>query len=413
VNALVRATAVKDLRERLRDPAALALWLGIPIVIGVLMSLGMGGSSGPKPKAPLYVVDHDDTFLSKGLGMAFERGPFADLFTVETPSEEDARAALADDRGSALIVIPEGFQEAVLRDQPTRLELVKNPAQRILPKIVEETLSLLPELVFHLHQIVGPELRARFESFEDHEPSDADIVAISLEVRHQIERVQKFLFPPVLELSTTRVESDDAKPSFSFGSAFFPSLLFMSLIFLAHGFSEDLWKEKRQGALRRLVASPAGLGGFLFGKLLGVLAVTGPIAAAGLVVGWGAFDMPASRLPLAWVWLVATTALFWCLFALVQVTSSSERGANVVGNIVLFPLLMLGGTFFPFEVMPAWMAAVGRWTPNGWALTGFRAWLDGDAGLGAFALGLGGLVLVIVAVFALDAERLSRRFVRS
>ncbi|MCE9592814.1 MAG: ABC transporter permease [Planctomycetes bacterium] len=413
MNALVRATALKDLRERLRDPAALALWVGIPIVIGVLMSLGMGGSSGPKPKSPLYVVDHDETFVSKGLGLAFERGPFAELFDVSTPTEHEARAALADDRGSALIVIPKGFGAALLRDEATELELVENPAQRILPGIVEQTLALVPELAFHLNQLIGPDLRARFESFDDHEPSDTEIVALSLELRHQIERLQKFLFPPVLELTTEAASEGDANTGFSFGAAFFPSLLFMSLIFLAHGFAEDIWKEKRQGALRRLVASPQGLAGFLLGKLLGALAIAAPIAAVGLAIGWSAFDMPAARLPLAWAWLVLAMALFWCLFALVQVTSSSERGANVVGNMVLFPLLMLGGSFFPFEVMPSWMAAIGRWTPNGWALTRFRGWLERDASVGAIALAFGAMVVLIAAAFAFGARRLERSFVRN
>ncbi|MCC6406817.1 MAG: ABC transporter permease [Planctomycetes bacterium] len=412
MNALFFATAKKDVRERLRDPAALALWLGIPIVIGTLMSLGMGGASGPKPKAPLYVVDHDDSLLSGAVAKAFEQGPFGDLFAVSSPTEQEARAKLADDDGSALIVIPSGFGDALLEDEPTELVLVKNPSQRILPGIVEEALALLPEFVFHVNQLVGPELRARFEAIDDDGPDEAEVVAISLDIRREIARIEEFVFPPVIELSTEAEASTSSTPGFSFGSAFFPSLLFMSLIFLAHGFAEDLWKEKRQGTLRRVVASPHGLAAFLGGKLLGTLCVTVPIAALGLGLGWALFDLPGARLGLAFLWLVLGMALFWCLFALVQVTSSSERGANVVGNMILFPLLMLGGTFFPFEVMPAWMASIGRWTPNGWTLTQFRAFVDGTSSLGAGALAFGVLLAVLAATFAIATHWLSKRFVR-
>jgi len=33
--------------------------------------------------------------------------------------------------------------------------------------------------------------------------------------------------------------------------------------------------------------------------------------------------------------------------------------------LILFPLLMIGGSFFPLEVLPNWLAAIGRWSPNG------------------------------------------------
>lgn len=411
MNRLFVATLAKDVRERLRDPAALGLWLGIPLVIGLLMSLGMGGSSGPKPKSPLYVVDHDDSLLSKLIANAFGFGSFGELFEVSSPTEAEARAKLADDEGSALIVIPAGFGAALWRNEPTELRLVTNPAQRILPGIVEETLEIMPDLVFYAQRLVGEELRGRFDSFDDREPTDADYVAIGLDIGHAVERFEKYLFPPVLKLSAAQTSS--SKRAISFGGAFFPSLLFMSLIFMASGCAEELWREKRQGTLRRLVANPFGLAGFLGGKLVGALAVATGVGALGLLLGWAAFDLELERLPLALVWSVGGAGLFWCLFALVQVLSSSERAANVIGNMILFPLLMLGGTFFPFDVMPSWMQAIGRFTPNGWLVLRFRELVDGPLNAGAVLGAFGLLVVLVAAAFALAFQRFSARFVRS
>ena len=45
--------------------------------------------------------------------------------------------------------------------------------------------------------------------------------------------------------------------------------------------------------------------------------------------------------------------------------------------MVVFPLLMIGGSFFPLEVMPPWMARVGRWTPNGLAVAEIKEILFG------------------------------------
>ena len=50
---LLIASLRKEARRSLRDPFALALWLGIPFSILFLMNLAFGGnsSSGPRPPA--------------------------------------------------------------------------------------------------------------------------------------------------------------------------------------------------------------------------------------------------------------------------------------------------------------------------------------------------------------------------
>jgi ABC-type multidrug transport system permease subunit len=80
---------------------------------------------------------------------------------------------------------------------------------------------------------------------------------------------------------------------------------------------------------------------------------------------------------------------------------------------VLFPLFMLGGSLFPSEAMPAWMAAIGRWTPNGWAVEQLKAILIGRTA--PTPHGLAFLVVTIVASLLLivTAARVRRVFVRS
>jgi len=58
------SAAAKDLRRLLRDGAALLVWIGIPLLIGGLLTLATGGRGGAAPKAVLLVSDEDDTFLT-------------------------------------------------------------------------------------------------------------------------------------------------------------------------------------------------------------------------------------------------------------------------------------------------------------------------------------------------------------
>ena len=42
-----------------------------------------------------------------------------------------------------------------------------------------------------------------------------------------------------------------------------------------------------------------------------------------------------------------------------------RRAASLVSSMVVFPLLMAGGSFFPLAALPGWIASIGRLTPNG------------------------------------------------
>lgn len=80
--------------------------------------------------------------------------------------------------------------------------------------------------------------------------------------------------------------------------------------------------------------------------------------------------------------------------------------------VLLFPLMMAGGSFFPFEAMPAWMAAIGKFTPNGWALEELKKILLGRAETVSLGTSFIGLLAVIVILFAVSTHRLRSGFAR-
>jgi ABC-2 type transport system permease protein len=92
---------------------------------------------------------------------------------------------------------------------------------------------------------------------------------------------------------------------------------------------------------------------------------------------------------------------------------STQRGANMLTTMVVFPAMMIGGAFFPFEIMPTGMAAIGRALPNGMAVTQTKALMFGQpepAALLVAVLVIGGLA---VAAFLGSIRRLRGRFLTS
>jgi ABC-2 type transport system permease protein len=96
--------------------------------------------------------------------------------------------------------------------------------------------------------------------------------------------------------------------------------------------------------------------------------------------------LQVSNFPLAILWIALSGTGLYLFMMLLQSLASTERVANMLGNFVLLPLSMLGGSFFPFDMMPKGFAQIGRLTPNGWSVTELQKILDGvGVTPGAFA----------------------------
>ena len=180
------ACALKDLRRRLADPAALAVWIGIPLLLAGLMNL-VAGNANVAPRAKVLVVDQDATLLSGLLIRGAASGRLGELVEVEGVALPEGERRINAGEASALLILPKGFQSAVLEQTPAQLTLVTNPSERILPGIIQEALEVVVEVVFYGQRIFGPSIR-RIVSGIPGQPSDIDVASISVEINQQIAR---------------------------------------------------------------------------------------------------------------------------------------------------------------------------------------------------------------------------------
>jgi ABC-2 type transport system permease protein len=403
---LILRSALKDLRRIRRDPIALGTWLGIPLLVGVVL-MALFGREEPKPHGLLLLADRDGTFVSSLLARAYTQGKLGEMISVSQVSLAEGRRRIAAGDASALLVIPEGFSQAVLRSEPVKLELVTNPAQAILPGIIQEVTTILVEGAWYLQQFVGEDLR-RFAD-QSGSPPDAMVAAASVKFRHVVETLRKYADPPLIEV-VSGVVRPGAAPTVNLRLLMFPGMIYMAVLFLAFGLGADIWEEKRKGTLRRILATPCPVTHFLAGKLLALAVVYALLGVVALFTGVWLVGIQAASPVLAVLWLAATGTGIYLALVVMHTMAASARAATVVSNIVIMVLCMLGGTFFPFEMMPEFLARIGRLTPNGWALLRFREILDGQAGAATVVWGFAGLAVVLGLLFAVAARRLRRNF---
>jgi ABC-type multidrug transport system permease subunit len=408
----VVAAAIKDVRRRFADPAALAIWIGIPLLLGGLMSVIASG--GGPPRARILLVDQDGTFVSRLLLNAGGPPAGSSLFDFEEVNLEDGRRRIAEGDATALLVVPQGFQDSVLRDRPSTIELVTNPAERILPGMAEEALDMLVEGVFYLQQLFGPTIRQIVDgpSSGSGSPSNAEVAALSIEINERLGALQGVLIPPAIQLEV-KVEGPQDGEQLSFGQLFLPGILFMSFLFVAQGMSSDVWDEKARGTLRRALTTPQSASRLLAGKLAAGIVLMTVIGLGGLMSAIVFFDISWTRVPLATMWCAFAGATLIALMTLLQTLAGSQRGAEMLATLVVLPLMMLGGSFFPFEAMPAWMAAIGQWTPNGLAVVRLKELLYGHPSAEAMIVSALGIGIPGAIAFAVTARRLQGRFATS
>ena len=414
----IAATALKDVRRQLADPVGLLTWMGLPLAIGGLIVL-INAGGGSSPRGRLLVADEDESLLSGLVGGAAVQGPIAELFDVTPVDRDEGRRIMDAGDASALVVLPAGLQEAVLGEGTAEIQLVTNPAQRILPGVIEEALEIAVELAFYGERLLGEPARRILDGPPDGGDffSNDAVADLSTVINTRLRELGDTLSPPVLTVEVVDppdADDADAPPGVAdLGMLFLPGMIFMSILFTAQGMSGDVWDEKRLGTLRRAASAPPPMAAVLTGKLLAGGAVVGLVAVVGVALGMVVLDLPPLHAPLAVLWITFAGAVLFSYFVLLQMLASGQQAGGMLTNLVLFPLVMLGGSFFPFEAMPEWMAAIGRWTPNGLAVVHLKEIAAGQpdgGGLLAAALAIG---LPATAAFALSVRRLRGGFLVS
>ncbi len=341
-------TIVKDLKRASRDPVGMLAWVLIPLAITALVSL-ISGNGSPRPQGTLLVADQDNTVASGAILGPFRREPLSGMIQMESVPEPNGRRRLDAGHASALLVIPRGFGQAIFLRQPATLKLFTNPAQRIIPAMIRQVLSTALDGAFYIQH--GANLSAA----------------------------------PKIGIHFTTIAAEKTAPV-SLAVLFYPGMLILAIFGLGQSLTDDLWKEKAHGTLRRALTSSHGLAAFLGGKIAAAGVLFGLLAALGITAAHFALSAPATNAPLAILWVACSGVGLYILSAILEVFAADERSGILINRLMLFLFGMLGGSFFPFEIMPKWLAAIGRCTPNGWFMTRFKQILDGSVDLASFGI---------------------------
>ncbi len=130
---------------------------------------------------------------------------------------------------------------------------------------------------------------------------------------------------------------------------------------------------KREKIFRQLSLTPLTKSEWYISKFIWYLILSGISALEIMAIGYFAFDMETTLTVLMVPFILAGVFMFTSLGVLSGSVAKTEEGASVIGNIITFPMMFLSGTFFPISIMPGWLQTVAHVLPLYYVIDGLNS----------------------------------------
>ncbi|HEX6350415.1 MAG TPA: ABC transporter permease [Candidatus Dormibacteraeota bacterium] len=362
-----RVTAIwfRILAQFRRDRRTLALLFVIPLVILSLLYFLLRGSGG-KPNVDL--VNEDQGPVGSVIAQALQRG---DKLSLHDTSLSTAQADVNAGRVDAYIHFPSDFSERALSAH-----------------------------------VVQPEVR-----LEGSQPSASGTVVSALA---QAMQAALSAAPGAAPFTVdVRVSYLHGGPGFDtldyFGAAFIGLVVFF-LVFVVT--SVSFLRERSQGTLERLMASPLRRGEIVVGYMLGFATVAFVQSVEVILFSLYVLKIHNSG-SVALIFLISllmamsavNLGIFLSMFA------RTEFQAVQFIPLVIVPQVLLSGIVFPIETEPNWLQLISKVLPLTYAVSGLRDVMikGADLGWASVQLDLGVVLGFTVLLVAAAAATLRRR----
>jgi len=404
----------RDLTRYWRNPLRTALLFAIPLVMAAAVALAFGGGGGDSITIKILLFDEDDSLLSKLLKGAAGSSEMEQYLEV-IPVGEEGYEMMERGEASALIHLPEDFTADYLNGEQTTINVVKNPSERFLPRVVDEGVHIGAVGLSEASRVFRAELEQVGQFAEGNGfPADLAVAGLSTDINQKLSGLQQYLFPPIVDLESVTLKpegpEDDTK-DLNILAYILPGYSIMGILFFAQSATRDILLDRESGLLRHLLTAPVSPTDYLLGKCLSVFVVSALgflfLVIIGIAAGvnWGP--------PLAVAALVLASALAaGGLLVLIMSVVGSERQGDTLTTIVIIISSMIGGAFVPVSQLPEFIKPVSAATIVYWASEGFTKLIVFDQGFGAIVPNLIVLTVAGIAFMLIGALVLKRKIER-
>jgi len=365
------AIAFNSLKVTFRDKGNLIWLIIMPIVWTTLLGT-MSTPGGGDEKIPVGFLNSDRGIYGEVFEEILKKEESIKIVAMADDDEDKMRNLVKDAKLSVGLIIPGDFSEKLkVREQVVieilksernssyfLEELIEKTAERIsidalaanftVEKISERRMVLEEEILEDEKERMWEEAFVKADAFFEPAPAiGIEYVVLSVEKREEN-------IPIGVEASS---------PGFA--------VMFVMMGVCFAGVA--MVQERHNKTLARLLTTPTEKFFIISGKMLGfflvgfiqfmILILFGQLV---LKVNWG--NLPLGVLMLVVSYVLSVTGLGTLLSVVVR--TSAQAGAFAV--LISMVTSMLGGAWWPIEIVPRFMQNIARFTPQYWAINGFN-----------------------------------------
>lgn len=300
-----------------RNKQAIFFTLFTPLIIMGIFGL-IGFDRIPKTRIGLAL----DAPPTSGTSQFVEEIKKISVFEVSVNAEWQERKALENDERSVVFIIPHDLlpQAGILPQAKTVKALLNTGEQQQAQTAVSVINQVLNQTMLRL---TGT-------------PQLLNLQVEELNVRNL--KYIDFLVPGIVALAV------------------------MQMSVFSVGFIFTDYKEK--GILKRLLATPMEPIHFVTANVITRLLVS--VVQTAFLIAVGVLIFKAHVIGSYWLLLLITiigAVMFLGLGFTISGIASTVESVPAIANLIVFPMLFLGGTFFPLETMPNWLQTFARYLP--------------------------------------------------
>ncbi len=365
------AIAFNSLKVTFRDKGNLIWLIIMPIVWTTLLGT-MSTPGGGDEKIPVGFLNSDRGIYGEVFEEILKNEESIKIVAMAEEDEDKMRNLVKDTKLSVGVIIPDNFSEKLKVREQVVIEILKSErnssyfleeliekvAERIsinslaanftVEKVSERRMVLEEEVLEDEEEKVWEEAFVKADAFFEPAPSiGIEYVVLSVEKREE----------------NIPIGVDASSPGFA--------VMFVMMGVCFAGVA--MVQERHNKTLARLLTTPTEKFFIISGKMLGfflvgfiqfmILILFGQLV---LKVNWG--NLPLGVLLLVVSYVLSVTGLGTLLSVVVR--TSAQAGAFAV--LISMVTSMLGGAWWPIEIVPKFMQTIARFTPQYWAINGFN-----------------------------------------
>lgn len=382
-----------NMLQVLKDRTGLFTLIGVPLMLTFLFGSVMGGG---ETRIAIAVADLDRTPISAQVAEALDARSYA----IRTVDEAQARSMASSGEVAAGIVIPKGFESDVLGGTDVTVTIVKDPRSTSVIAAVQAIEGRVQRISANAETIAIVQ-----RSYRDASALTGGVYAAPAP-RDVYDYADRIWSPdPPLSVEETSVTRSKVRGNANQAMGFQQYSLgftLMFMLFMGFGSAGGFLDEREQGTLSRLLTTPTSRTVLVIGKVAGIYITV--LFQAAVMIGFGVtiFRVPWGDDPLGVIMIISTFGLAATGIGIMLSALARTRGqVSAITAVGATAMAMLGGAYWPLDIVSPAMRTMALITPVGWAMTGLtdvvvRAQGTGQAVLpSAVLLGMAALALAV------------------